>query len=106
MSLREHHKYSVNYDHNKAVMMVNREKFTDTGFVLLRHDASLTPPMAVLNYDFYGDPAAVSEAVSAMRNRIQCISGHGHTPFGKAQMPELWDYADDVDTLDFLLKKI
>jgi len=24
-------------------------------------------------------------------------------PFGKTQQPELWDYADNVDTLEFLL---
>jgi len=25
-------------------------------------------------------------------------------PFGKTQQPELWDYADNVDTLQFLIK--
>ena len=26
-----------------------------------------------------------------------------HLPFGKAQEPELWDYADGIDTLQFIL---
>ena len=55
-TLREHYKYAVNYDHIKAVMIVNREPFTDAGFVILRHDTSLTPPMAVVSYEFYDSP--------------------------------------------------
>ena len=37
--------------------------------------------------------------------KIQCIVGNRNIPFGKAQSPHLWDYADGIDTLDFLLKK-
>jgi hypothetical protein len=32
------------------------------------------------------------------------IGRHG-IPFGKAQSPHLWDYADGIDTIEFLLKK-
>jgi hypothetical protein len=28
----------------------------------------------------------------------------GSIPFGQTQQPKLWDYADTVDTLDFLSK--
>jgi hypothetical protein len=41
----------------------------------------------------------------AMKDNIQCITGHNFVPFGKAQVPALWDYADGIDTLEFLLKK-
>lgn len=103
--LRGHYKYSVNYDHNKAVMMVNREKFTDGGFVLLKPDLSFTPPMAVVNYEFYSTPGAPEKETGQQKNRLQCIAGHRHLPFGSTQQPELWDYADDIDTIRFLLKK-
>lgn len=105
-TLREHYKYSVNYDHNKAVMIVNREPFHDTGFILLRESPSLTPPMAVLSYGFYHDNDELSAYLSEHENQIQCITGHGYTSFGEAQNPELWDYADGTDTISFLLKKI
>jgi len=36
---------------------------------------------------------------------LQCIVGHDHLPFGKTQEPEVWDYADNIDTISFLLKK-
>ena len=37
----------------------------------------------------------------------QCVVAEGFTadeiPFGYSQKPQLWDYADGVDTLQFLL---
>jgi len=104
--LRSHQKYAVNYDHSKAIMIVNRQPFTDTGYLLLRHDPSLSPPMAVLNYDFYASHKQLKMELETSANNLQCVTGHGYTPLGKAQQPELWDYADDVDSILFLLKKI
>ena len=101
----DHNKYANNYDYNKAIYMVNREQFTDGGFVLLRESPSLTPPMAVVHYEYYTagtDPAMGPEMTAGM---LQCIAGHGHLPFGTTQQPELWDYADNTDTIRFLLKK-
>jgi len=103
-NLRLHHKYASNYDHNKAVFIVNRELFTDTGFVLLHNDRSLTPPMAVLNYEFYSSVDELKSQIQSLSERIQCIAGHEYSAFGRAQYPNLWDYADEVDTVGFLLK--
>jgi hypothetical protein len=104
-NLRAHYKYAVNYDHNKAVMIVNRDRYTDGGFVLLRESPSLSPPMAAVHYEFYlpGDSRFVAPETD--RELLQCIAGHGHLPFGTTQQPELWDYADNTDTISFLLKK-
>jgi len=104
-SLRSHYKYSVNYDHNKAVMIVNREPFTDGGFVLLKEAASPTPPMAVLHYGFYNEGEAPENGPGLSDKMLQCVTGHGRLPFGKSQQPELWDYADNIDTVSFVLKK-
>jgi hypothetical protein len=104
-NLREHYKYAVNYDHNKAVMIVNREPFTDAGFVMLRQDSSLTPPMAVVSFEFYDDPGMPGRETERLKDLLQCVTGHRQIPFGNSQQPELWDYADNVDTISFLLKK-
>jgi len=101
--LREHQKYAANYDHNKAVMIVNRQHFTDSGFILVRCDSSLTPPMAVLNYELYDSGDTVKKHIQGMSDRIQCVTGHGYASLGSAQHPFLWEYADDIDTIDFLL---
>jgi len=103
-ALRTHYKYSVNYDHNKAIMIVNREPFIDGGFIMLRETTSLTPPMAVVNYAFYSPGEDPCQALKSPEELLQCVAGHGHLPFGTTQRPELWDYADNIDTILFILK--
>lgn len=103
-SLRSHYKYAANYDHNKAVMIVNREPFLDCGFVLLRESPALFPPMAVVHYEFYRPEESLFMAPEMGGEALQCVAGHGHLPFGTTQQPELWDYADNADTVSFLLK--
>ena len=41
--------------------------------------------------------------VASSDPEIQCIVGKGSTRFGAAQQPGLFDYADGVDTMQFLL---
>jgi hypothetical protein len=103
--LTRHNKYANNYDFNKAVFLVNKEKFTDTGYLLLKEDNSLSSPVAVLYYGFYRSAGEVIEKTVTLKEKIQCITGHNFILFGKAQVPVLWDYADRIDTIEFLLKK-
>jgi hypothetical protein len=100
-----HSKYANNYEYNMAVFMVNREKFSDTGFLLLRENPSLSSPVAVLHYQFYNNQENLYSDIELQKDKIQCIVSEKGIPFGMAQSPELWDYSDNIDTLDFLLKK-
>ncbi len=100
-----HEKYASNYDFSKAVYLVNRESFTDTGFLLLKEENSLSSPVAVLYYEYYNSMPDLTYKLQAAGDKIQCVVGHGKTAFGKAQSPHLWDYADGIDTLEFLSKK-
>jgi hypothetical protein len=100
-----HSKYANNYDFSKAVFLVNREKFLDTGYLLLKEEKGLSSPVAVLYYDYYKSPSALHDKTEEMKDKIQCIVGHHYLPFGKAQSPHLWEYADGFDTLEFLSKK-
>ena len=103
--LINHSKYANNYDFNKAVYLVNKEKFTDTGFLLVKEDRGLSSPLAVLWFEYYNSPRELTEITGGLREKIQCITGKGFIPFGKSQSTALWDYADGVDTIEFLLKK-
>ena len=103
--LAEHNKYANNYDYNKAVFIVNRDEYIDTGFLLGRNDSRLASPVAVLHFEYYQTVDDLQRETELLKDSIQCIAGRNNTPFGKAQMPELWDYADGIDTLEFLLKK-
>lgn len=101
----KHSKYSNNYDFNKAVYMVNKESFHDTGYLLLKEDSRISSPVSVLYFEYYSSRDAIKQVPEHMKEKIQCVVGHHYVPFGQAQCPHLWDYADGIDTIDFLLKK-
>lgn len=103
--LIDHSKYANNYDFNKAVYLVNKEKFIDTGFLLLKESSGLSSPVAVLYYEIYNSRQQINKLLKEQNEKIQCIVGKNYIPFGKAQSPSLWDYADGIDTIEFLLKK-
>ena len=100
-----HHKYCNNYDYQKSIMLVNQIPFLDNGFVMLHETTKMVSPISVVYYEQYKDEADLSNKLTEAEDKIQCIVGNGTRaaiPFGKAQYPELWDYADGVDTLKFL----
>ncbi len=104
----DHHKYRNNYDYQKSVFLVNNLPFHDNGFVLLKEDTGLSSPISVLHYEYCRDLAAVHRPLKADPDRLQCIvsaeaGAHHAIPPGTSQQPELWDYADAVDTMEFLL---
>lgn len=100
-----HHKYANNYDYNKAVYLVGRKRFTDTGYLLLTESPGLSSPVAVLFFEYYDSLPDVYRKTDAGNERIQCVVSRSRTKFGSAQSPHLWEYADGIDTLEFLLKK-
>lgn len=103
-TLANHSVYANNYDYYKAIYLVNKTPFLDSGYLLLKEDEGIASPVAVLFYERYDSIDSVERYVRDNEGEIQCIVGHHHTPFGKSQHPELWEYADGVDTIDFLLK--
>jgi len=104
-NLREHSKYANNYDFNKAVFIVNKEPFIDSGYLLMKEDQRISSPVSVLNFEHYDSYQKLTCNLEIFKEKIQCIISKNHVTFGMAQFPELGDYADEKDTLDFLLKK-
>ncbi|MGA9270349.1 MAG: acyl-CoA reductase [Lutimonas sp.] len=106
--LIDYEKYRNNYDYNKAVYLMSRFELLENGFVMLKEDSSYASPIATLFYEYYDDEDSLSNKLEADAELIQCIVGKGHdmdyVPFGRTQKPQLNDYADGVDTLDFLAK--
>ncbi|MFY0592303.1 acyl-CoA reductase [Roseivirga sp.] len=102
-----HHKFRNNYDYNKSIYLVNRENHLDSGFFLMRESNDLVSPISVLYYEFYNSEAELALKLSSYTEKIQCMVSskgwyEGSIAFGEAQCPALWDYADGVDTLEFL----
>lgn len=100
-----HNKYANNYDYNKALYLINRKSFQDAGYILLNESVDLSSPVAVLYYEYYKGFDELKKSLETLKEKIQCIIGREQIPFGKAQSPNLWDYADGIDTIEFLSKK-
>lgn len=100
-------KYANNYDYNKAVFLMSNFKLLDNEFITLKQDSSYASPISSIFYEFYENPEAIQARLESEADQIQCIVSNGvipnSVPFGKTQQPELWDYADNVDTLEFLI---
>lgn len=100
-------KYANNYDYNKAVFLMSNFKLLDNGFLTLKEDESFGSPISSVFYEFYDTIESVKEKISSQADAIQCIVSSNlvpnSIPFGQTQRPELWDYADNIDTISFSL---
>jgi hypothetical protein len=107
-SISENHKYFNNYEYNKAIYLVNGTNHFDAGNLILTENESIASPVSVVFYEFYEDLEKLKNSLSLISDKIQCIVsketfGKNTVQFGKSQEPALWDYADGVDTMEFLL---
>ncbi len=100
----EHKKYANNYDYNKAIFLMGSNDLIENGFLLLKEEKSLLSPVAMLYYEYYTDINLVEKFVKNNADILQCVVSHDKIPFGHTQNPNLWDYADGVDTIEFLSK--
>ncbi len=100
-------KYENNYTYNKAVYLMSLFKLQENGFLMLKEDESYTSPIATLFYEYYSDIQQLKEKLAVDKEKIQVIVSHleidNSVKFGDTQKPALWEYADGVDTLDFLI---
>lgn len=102
-------KYANNYDYNKAVFLMSNFKILDNGFLTIKEDSSYSSPISSVFYEFYENTDAIKQRIETDKELIQCIVSNidgidGKVAFGDTQKPQLWDYADGVDTIAFLSK--
>jgi len=101
-------KYANNYDYNKAVYLMSEFDMLENGFLMIKEDESFASPIATVFYEFYDTSKALQNKLKSQAEKIQCIVSEGFSTkeikFGNTQKPQLWDYADDIDTIAFLLK--
>jgi hypothetical protein len=100
-------KYANNYDYNKAVFLMSNFQLLDNEFLTIKEDISHASPISSVFYEYYEDLKEVKERIQQDAEMIQCIVSNGSIEnsvyFGNTQKPNLWDYADNVDTMQFLI---
>jgi len=105
VDILHHHKYHNNYDYQKSILLINKIPFYDSGFVILQENEKLVSPISVVYMERYHNAKDLASRLEIVQDKIQCIVGDiepSTVGFGQAQSPELWDYADRVDTMQFL----
>lgn len=105
-----HNKYRNNYEFRKSCFLLNKISFIDSGFLLLTQSDILASPVAVVNYEFYSHIPQIEAFIRKEKESIQCVVCNFDFPVthvlpGMTQSPELWEYPDDIDTMNFLLTK-
>lgn len=104
-----HNKYRNNYDYFKSIYLVNREPFLDTGFIMFKEEKALVSPVSVIFYQYYKTKDNIEEYLAENDENIQCVVTSDKFNIknaiapGKAQFPEIDDFADRVDTIKFLV---
>ena len=103
-----HNKYANNYDYNKAVYLMSEQKFIENGFLMIKEDSKLGSPIACLFYEKYESISKLEKKTIDMKDSLQCVVSNlkisNAIAFGSCQNPKIDDYADNIDTLKFLLK--
>jgi len=105
--LYNNNKYANNFDYNQSVYLMNQIKFLENGFFMVKEDIADHSPLSVAFYERYSKLNTVITRIESQKNEIQLVASSkgevkGTIPFGQAQIPQLWDYADNIDTLQFL----
>ena len=100
-ALKDHNKFRNNLDYNLALYIINSSYYMSNDSLLMIENQSIFSPIAVLHYSFYKTKEEVLSQLENNQN-IQAIVGHGFIPFGDAQKPSLMDFADGVNTVEFL----
>ena len=103
--IKNHEPYRNAYQYNKAIFTITKKPFIDNDFWLLSENSEIFSPVSVVYYEKYSNLELLKHTFSANSELIQCIMNYD-VDFGQSQQPQLTDYADGIDVMQFLLKQI
>lgn len=99
----ENKKYGNNYDYHRAIYLLESMPFLDNNFLMIKQSKDLHSPVATLYYDFYKNENEINDYINLNQDKLQCVVGQGYIPFGYSQQPVITDFADNINTWEFLL---
>jgi hypothetical protein len=103
IEVNQHNQYMNNLDYQRTLYLMNQTPLVDIDFVNITENKSLHSPISCLHVERYETIDEVNNFIIDERENIQCIVGKDYLDFGKSQQPTLSDYADNVDTMKFIL---
>lgn len=98
-----HSKYSNNFQYHRTLFLLNQVPHFDLGNLLVTENDDLVSPVGVLYVHRYSDEVSLQAWIQEREEKIQCKVGL-EIGFGQSQHPALDDFADGIDTYDFLIK--
>jgi len=98
----DHHKFRNNFDYQLSILLLNNIYYMTNGATLLSENKNIFSPISHLFFEYYADRDELVKQLESNAD-IQCIVGKDLVPLGESQNPGLFDYADWVDTMGFLL---
>lgn len=101
-NIMQHTQYMNNLDYQRTIYLMNQIPMVDIDFINIVENKNLHSPISCLHYERYSSEKEVQTYIETEKENIQCIIGKGFLPFGSSQQPTLTDYADNVDTLQFI----
>lgn len=100
----QHHKYMNNYDYYRSIYLLNKEEFLDNHFFIVKESKHLHAPVANLFYETYDHISEVERYLEQEKDNIQIVVGRNYTNFGRAQFPDINEFADGINTKKFLME--
>lgn len=106
--IRNHNKYANNYEYHRALLLMNLDPHIDTGYLIAKEKPELYAPVGMLNYSFYDSVDGVAQKLVEWGDSLQCTVSllplTNAMNFGSTQCTQLYDFADGVDTLHWLIE--
>lgn len=96
-------KYANNYEYNRTIYLMGTNKFLDNNFLIIKPDNQIHAPISVVFYESYEKASDIENYLLDNANEIQCVVGTNYIPFGNSQCPVITDFADGINTPDFLV---
>lgn len=103
IDVNQHNQYMNNLDYQRTLYLMNQTPLVDIDFINIVENKSLCSPVSCLHVERYEKIDDVNNFIIDEKENIQCVIGKDYLAFGKSQQPGLSDYADDIDTMKFIL---
>ncbi len=107
--IMHHDKYRNNFDYNRSIFLLNQVPHLINDCIMVLENESLLSRIATLHYEYYQNEEDLKNKLDKNKKAIQCVATGSNLDFepivglGQTQCPTIEDYADGVDTLQFLI---